>query len=452
MRPARTARALRLCLVVVAVLAAWSSAAAARPLEVGLVDPVEPVFAEADPAGAYAAARGANMRVIRVPLAWSGVAPQQPANAADPRDPAYRWGPVDARLARIVAAGLEPLVTVYSAPTWGRVQGRSPDPAAFGAFMAAVAARYDGAVPGAPRVRLWHLWNEPNLKSYLDPADPAERYRAMVNAAYPAVKAVRADNVVVAGGTGPFGGKDGRYGVAPLAFMRDMLRERVRFDVWSHHPYTSGPPARSAAAKDDASIGDLPEIRRILRSTGHGNPPIWATEFSWDSGPPDPFAVPLREHARWVSEGLYRMWRQNVQLVVWFQLRDNPRGSFSWGQTFQSGLYFRTTPRYSDERAKPALHAIRFPFVALPEGRRVVLWGRRPRGDRGQVVVERRSGGRWRRVASLRADRDGIFRGSLRPRGVAPLRARAAGTTSLPFVPRKTRNRFVNPFGGTSLP
>jgi len=62
----------------------------------------------------------------------------------------------------------------------------------------------------------------------------------------------------------------------------------------------------------------------------------------------------LREHARWVSEALYRMWQDGVSLVVWFQLRDNPKGTFTWGQTYQSGLYFRTTPLYADEREKPA--------------------------------------------------------------------------------------------------
>jgi hypothetical protein len=88
----------------------------------------------------------------------------------------------------------------------------------------------------------------------------------------------------------------------PLTFMRELLclsrelrptcRQRVRFDVWSHHPYTSGGPTHEAQLPDDASLGDLPEVRRVLDAAvraGHvrsrGKPRFWVTEFSWDSKP-----------------------------------------------------------------------------------------------------------------------------------------------------------------------
>ncbi|HEX2085209.1 MAG TPA: hypothetical protein VHF89_05965 [Solirubrobacteraceae bacterium] len=438
----------------VAVVAALvlAAPAAARPLVTGLTDPSEPAFAEGDLDGAYAAAKAAGIRLIRVPAVWGSVAPRYPAEARDPAHPRYQWAALDARLRRIFDAGLEPLLSVYSAPGWARIRGPSPDPTAFGNFMAAAALRYSGTYQGLPRVRYWQLWNEPNILNYLDQGDSAVHYRAMVNAAYPEIHAVHADNVVVAGGTAPFAGENGRYGTAPLPFIREALAAPMSFDAWSHHPYTSGPPVLHARNEGDASIGDLPKIRRILRDTGHGSAALWATEFSWDSAPPDPYGVPLREHARWVAEGLYRMWRHGVSTVVWFQLRDNPKGTFTWGQTFQSGLYFQNRRPYAEEKAKPALRALRFPFVALPVGRRVSLWGRTPDSSRHTVVVERRSGRRWRRVIRLRADRDGIFRGRIPRRGRAPLRARAAGDASLPFAPRRTRRRHVNPFGGENPP
>jgi hypothetical protein len=65
--------------------------------------------------------------------------------------------------------------------------------------------------------------------------------------------------------------------------------------------------------------------------------------------------------------------------------------------------------------------------------------------------VERRAGRRWRRVVTLRADRDGIFRRRLRGRR-GTFRARTGGTASQPFAARRTRPRFVNPFGGEALP
>ena len=61
-------------------------------------------------------------------------------------------------------------------------------------------------------------------------------------------------------------------------------------------------------------IQHLPQVQRLLgaaRAAHHivaaRRPPLWVTEFSWDTNPPDPKAVPERLQARWVSEGLYRM-------------------------------------------------------------------------------------------------------------------------------------------------
>jgi hypothetical protein len=425
-------------------------AADARGLTTGITDPLDSAFRESDGLGSYHVAHVAGARVVRVPVVWGSVSSRAPAQAQDPADPAYDWTYVDDRVDRIVANGLRPLLAVHGTPDYARKRGLTPHASDLGAFMTAIARRYDGSVK--PRVQLWQVWNEPNLRSFLDPRGAVADYRSMLRSSYHALHAVDDRNVVVGGGLGPFGGPRGRYGIAPLRFMRRLFAQRTPFDVWSHHPYTSGPPAREALAKDDASLGDLPEIRRLLvgaRRAGRvASTRMWVTEFSWDTKPPDPHGVPVREHARWVAEALYRMWRSRVEVVVWFQLRDNPRKPFTWGQTFQSGLYFKTTALYSNERAKPALRAFRFPFVALPERRRVVLWGRTPDSRPTRVLIQRRTRRGWQGFLVLRADRDGIFRGVLGGRNRAPLRARAIGQLSQPFAPRRTRDRRVNPFGG----
>jgi hypothetical protein len=197
-------------------------------------------------------------------------------------------------------------------------------------------------------------------------------------------------------------------------------------------------------------------MRRLLLAAvraGHVRPnaPIrfWATEFSWDTTPPDPRAVPLRLHARWVAESLYRMWTHGISLVTWFQLRDrslDPRGHQA---TYESGLYFQCARGLTCDRPKPALTAFRFPFVAFRTGGRVLVWGRTPRGVRGRVVVQQRSGGGWRRLGSLTTDRYGIFQRRLRPRGTGDVRARLSGggATALPFSLRRPRDFPVCPFG-----
>jgi hypothetical protein len=461
--PSRHRRAVLLG-VLLACLGA-PAAASARPLATGVTDPAGPGFQEPDPDADYARIRAAGATIVRMPVAWDGLAPERPADPADPADPGYRWGELDARMARALRSGLQPLVSVSAPPGWARESGRfAPRTAEVGALGRALARRYPG-------VRRWQVWNEPNLDSYLEQdGGGVARYRAMVNAFAAAVKAVDRDNLVVAGGLGPFGGAGrlgsvrGSYGMRPLPFMRRLLclpgakarrrtcKERVRFDVWAHHPYTSGGPTHSALQPGDVSLGDLPEMKRLLdraRRLGAirspGPPQFWVTEFSWDTNPPDGGGVPLGLHARWVSEALYRMWRAGVSQVTWFQLRDKPLAQTPSG-IWQSGLYFL------DGREKPALRAFRFPFVAFRAGRSASVWGRTPGSDARRARIEQLRGTRWQTLRSVRSDRDGIFRARVARRGSGPLRARVAGDVSQPFSLVRPKDRSVNPFGTGAAP
>jgi hypothetical protein len=131
----------------------------------------------------------------------------------------------------------------------------------------------------------------------------------MVNAVADAVHAVDASNLVVAGGLDPFGHVKTKnqvwYSIRPLAFMRSLLclskgthphatcDDPVRFDAWSHHPYTYGGPFGHAKLVDDVELGDLPRMRALLKAgvrLGHvvsAHPvQFWVTEFGWDTNPP----------------------------------------------------------------------------------------------------------------------------------------------------------------------
>jgi hypothetical protein len=452
-------------------LAAPGLAHGAGRLDLGIQDPLDPLFRERDEANAYSVVRALNIRFVRVPVAWSSVAPTRPESAPDPDDPAYQWGWLDERLAEVTSGGMEPLVMLYNPPRWARSRNRrgrrtrTPRVRDFAAFATAAARRYDGTAAGRPRVRYWQLLNEVNLRIYFRLKRAPQRYRALVNAGYRSIHAAARGNVVIAGGLAPFG-DGGKTAISPLRFMRRMLcmtgrrrprpscRARSSFDVWSHHPYTSGGPPHSAFGPDNVSVVDLPRMRRLLvaaRRAGHlrsrGRTRFWATEFSWDTKPPDPWGVPVRLHARWVAEALYRMWRSGVSLVVWFQLRDNRKGP-AWGSSFQGGLYFRTTKLYADERAKPAARVLRFPFAAVRSPSRVTIWGRTPDSRRHGVVIERRVRGRWTRLAKARANSNGIFRIYRRGLRRALLRARVGRSRSVPFRAMYTGDRRVNPFGG----
>jgi hypothetical protein len=119
---------------------------------------------------------------------------------------------------------------------------------------------------------------------------------------------------------------------------------------------------------------------------------------------------------------LYRMWGSGVSLVNWYILRDQPLES----SLYQSGLYYAGSSISSD-RAKSVLRAFRFPFVAFQNKTVVQLWGRTPTSSAGNVLIERKSGSKWKRVKTLKANGSGIFKASIpKPASTVLFRARLA--------------------------
>jgi len=462
-----------------AAAALASTATAGGPLRTAIVEP--PQFNLNDADVLLSRIHGAGATFMRTTLAWYDIAPQNPPatfNAENPFDPAYDWTRSDAKVNAAIAHGLEPYFAINDAPVWARTgqkgRGAPPNPNDFGRFMRAAAERYSGLHVGLPRIRYWQVWIEPNVNGFFKPQFNASgrpvapiTYAALVNAAADAIHAVHPDNKLIAGGLSPF---TVRYGdlrtTGPMHFMREMLcmtakntprkscSRRPRFDIWSHHPFTTGGPTHHARLPDDVSLGDLPEMKALLMAAykahhivSSGAPLFWVTEFSWDTSPPDPRAVPLKLHARWTAEALYQMWKVGIGLVTWLNLRDDPYPA----EVTQSGLYFRGATLAQD-KPKPALTAFRFPFVAYLQKRGTFVWGRTPLGKAGRVAIYQSTHGRWRQVSSLSANRYGIFTGRVSGGRTGYLRAQlAAGakkaSRSLSFSLKRPADRVIRPFG-----
>jgi hypothetical protein len=190
-------------------------------------------------------------------------------------------------------------------------------------------------------------------------------------------------------------------------------------------------------------------MRRLLRAAeraGHvtpGRSDFWVTEFSWDTNPPDPEALPIALHPRYVAEALYQMWRSDVSLVTWLGFRDQRLED----GVIQSGLYFRGRTLRAD-RPKPFVRVFRFPFVSYQIPRATLVWGRTPTRRGGPVYIEERVRRGWSRLGVVRANGHGIFLSRLPPRASGALvRARASGETAVPFSLIEVPDRFFNPFG-----
>lgn len=463
-----------------------TSTASARPLATGITVPDAALVGQLG----YDRIREAGASYTRITGRWSLTAPDtRPADwdPTDPADPNYDWLSIDHQVVNAVNAGLIPLMQIDQAPRWAErcnapdEPGRcNPNPNDFAQFTAAAVKRYSGNFNGLPRVRFWQPWNEPNLHIFFKPQKRGNQkvspglYRVLLNRFANVVKSEDPTNLIVGGGLAPLGGTSS---VGPLDFTRRLLcmQGRVnpkpirgcgataRFDIWSINPYTTGGPTQSSRSPDDVQLGDVGKMVRLIRAAGRAGKiksarpyiPVWVTEFSWDSKPPDPNGLPMRILNRWAAEAMFRSWRAGVDNFFWLSLRDWARiPGHPFNASIESGLWFRGNTLEQD-RPKQVLRAFRFPFVSFRGRRapRIQFWGRTPTSKAGNVVI-RFGHGRGnvnRRIRVVRANQAGIFQGFIRTnlgrnqRGF--LTATFAGETSLPFSLTPQRNFRQKPFG-----
>ncbi len=487
-RPGRVSRlrSLLLALATAATLLALGSApapAAAQPFTTGITN------LGTNAQLAFQRTRDAGARFVRIQLFWSATAPNlQPAewNPADPQDPAYNWVASDEAVRNALAAGLTPLLQIDGAPQWAQrckppklFPGATcdPNPADLRAFGAAAAERYSGRTPGVPAVEYFQGLNEPNLSLFFFPqyevggkALSPFMYRDLINAFYAGVKASNPSALVVLAGLGPI--EVPQLTIGPMKFAQLMLCMSggkhpkptkddcdggVHFDIFAVQPYTTGGPTHQGR-RNDVEIGDLPKLQNLIAAADRAGrivnsskkTPLWVTEFSWDSKPPDPGGLPMKIETRWVAEALHTAWSAGVENFFWYSLRDDPHsGSRPYSETLESGLYFRG-PSLEQDRAKPFLAAFRFPFVAYP-GSKLSYWGRTASGRGGKVKIEILSHGRWKRAATTRANKDGIFQGrfgtSYGRNQKGTVRARSGKQLSPAFSMKPVRDFHHPPFG-----
>jgi len=434
---------------------------------------------------AFEHVRETGSTIVLSPLRWSVIAPEkQPANwnPEDPGDPNYDWKFFDDWITRAVQAGLTPVLQVRNAPRWAEQCIPSPtnegvckpDPAAFAAFTKAAVRRYRGDFGGLPAVRYWEGINEPNLSLYFEPQFEGGKlvspslYRTLQNTFYTAVKSVEPSDLVLAPSLAPVA-----YPIAPMRFARLLLCMKgrhdprptkgncgggVHFDIFDIHPYTTGGPTHQGGP-DDIEMGDLAKLQELIAAADKAHrikgdfkrTPLWITEFSWDSKPPDPGGLRMKTETQWVAEALYQAWLHRVSTFMWYSLDDiEPGPGQPYANTFQSGLYF-AAPTVAQEQPKEAMYAFRFPFVALRQRTGLKYWGRTPSSTGGRIILEVFRDGKWRKLGAARADSAGIFQGFLstaygRDKKGA-VRARYAKEASPAFPMRRVGDFPQPPFG-----
>jgi len=462
----------------VASLAGPPKAEAARGLDIGFVaDQFGDNLLTNDDANVrrrwWNRLRKTNSELARVNLDWNQVAGSSPpADPSNPAEPSYDWTIPDTAVREAAARGLTVAFTVVGAPRWAqganpppedeyRVGAWKPNPRMFGEFAEAAATRYSGKFGDLPRVRYWEAWNEPNLPRYLAPQwngnkpKVPELYRRLLNEFYAAVKLVKRRNKVVAAGTSPFGDKRGGKRMRPHYFWREVLclrnrkklkkkkgcvkgEDRAHMDIYAHNPINAvkgdGPTTRPPNP-DDGVPSNFKQLGRIVNKANkrrtilprRRNRPGWATEIWYESRPPEKKAVGVRKQARFMQQALYVLWKQKADVAFFLQLRDS-----AYDPSVHPLLGFQTGVYFFDDKAKPSLHAVRFPFVAdRKNSRKVLLWGKAPKSGRLKVTQKGRG---KRNVARFRVKAGRVFKETVRlgkTRGRHKLQASLGGQKSL---------------------
>lgn len=251
------------------------------------------------------------VKYVRNSLVWRN---------AEPFQGTYNWTPSDKKARRFHALGMDWLPIILQTPDWasggGGVFVKPNNMQDIGNFTGKAVQRYkpggdfakqEGLTDGWG-VRVWEIWNEPNLIQFWPTGKNAQEYTSMLQACYIAAKAADPKCYVMNGGL--LHGAEIRYG-------HDMLNAGAKgyFDICALHPYTSGgPPSEMRTTVADFRT-------KVLDPSGLGDLPVWATEFGYETAGANSVGQALQ--ASYLTEVMGTSFALNlVDVMFWFTLWD----------------------------------------------------------------------------------------------------------------------------------
>lgn len=282
--------------------------------------------------------RAAQPRWVRAgDVLWADIEPV--------RGGGYRWdvlAHIDANVARLRAAGIEPTLVIQRSPAWAQsVPGRLCSPPKpenlddFARFAQALAARYAG------QVDYWEIWNEPDfapaavadadgIGCWLDTSQPAyggSYYGQVVKRVAPALRAGNPRAQVIAGALMYQWPDD----AAAQVFLKGMLDTGAgrAIDALSFHAYGEW-------GAGDLLIAKTTRIRQVLAPYGMVNMPLFATEIAATCGSNSianckpSFEVWKTRQANYAARIYAEAIALNLKGAFWYTLTlDNPGFQFS---------------------------------------------------------------------------------------------------------------------------
>lgn len=381
-------------------------------------------------------------KFVKIPVNWRSYAPDgdsttKPAgDLTDPSSyPAGVWDVLDNAVSSAQSRNLKVWLMISApAPRWAVSQETSPglgaylpDAKAYADFVKAVGRRYSS-------VHYWSFWNEVNLKRFMQPqsksglVQSAIHYRDMYRAAYSAIGAAghRSDTITLGELLPRSQALSPSANTRPLTWLRTffcidkkgkVLKGRaasknkctkfksIKSSGLAYHPYNAfnGPLSIEKASKDNASIGYLPRVEKLLDQANKAKHlstrkmKIYNTEYGFQTDPPDDTTGnPITKVPFYLNASEYLSWTDSrVASYSQYLLVDDVEQS-----AFQSGL------RYADGSKKEDIYAaFQTPFMVFKtaSSNKVLVWGclRAKKSGTTSAKLEVKKGSSWTAVKSI---------------------------------------------------
>jgi hypothetical protein len=369
-----------------------------------------------DRKAAFRVAQKANVGIVRTTVYWSRIAETRPRNGANPFDRAYRFADLDEFVRNAGTHGMEVMLTIWGTPKWanhGAGQNHAPSKLSdLRDFARALANRYNGRHAGFPFVRYYTVWNESNLGLFLSPQyNPRTKkpiapriYAGIYRAAYAGIKAGNPRALVGIGETSARG-RDrflGAQGVqeteSPGRFAKRLAgqRPRLKFDAWSHHPYPTNLRQRPTQRVrwPNVTLTQVPRFADRLGQWFHRKSvPIWITEYGYQTRPAEPGGVTTGQQAAYLTQAMrFAAGDPNVEMFIWFILRDDPTSEWKSGLVSRNGVkkpsyaaFARGAAKYDARSPQVTLeYGAEYPLVRFPA---LELWSRSGTGAKVGLTV-----------------------------------------------------------------
>jgi hypothetical protein len=265
-------------------------------------------------------------QVVRDSLLWHQIEPVE-----GERD----WSRLDAVVAELRDAEIEPLLAVLGSPSWANgvpestpehylhVPPRGPELDTwlerYSDFLSEAVERYRDFV------RRWEIWNEPNLAMFWRPRPDPVAYRQVYETLRTTILRVDPSAEVAVGGVAGLTHAN-PPNVPGRTFLSSFNATRPPLENVAVHPYTSNDHAPNVDFPGENNFSDIARVRGQLAAAGEPIP-IWVTEWGWPSD-----VVGEARQAQYVDASLTLLERRYpfVPVATYFADRDRPPG-FSEG-------------------------------------------------------------------------------------------------------------------------